>query len=498
MCTYIHIYTSIHTCINVCIYTWNVYIHIYVYVYIQVRPSPFPLRSARRRASQAPEPAPRRREAPGSRASQAPEPAPRRRSGASQAPEPVAAPSQAPEPDGMMFDDIFGDDHEATAARTPRRFAAPGNAASDPRERCHLCQDMIDGVGTQFHGFDFHRECQLAVRSYRRLVGKGGTTIVAQADRQMRDDPEAWRSEVLPLRTRGPDGRRDAAARARVTASIEEHTRECSRVDDQVLLTKRRYKGFMRQWEGVDSPTASSDFEKVGEEQGWRHNRDGVQYVAVADNPRLHSKQGTVKRQRTSEDRSGAVAAAAADAFPAEPRGRRERDSARERRRGRSATPGSDGASTVRGGAGFGARGGSSSMRGRSSGSLGPYLGSGGSPSAEPPRTRPSGSPPPAGAREGRGSTAAEVGGTPGKMSPVEFIQQKTSMTVRLSAVLAIHTGSRGVVTKIEANLSKLAKDQVESDHMGGKTSSFFYGKSEAGANAKKTKKKQKKRVKQK
>ena len=367
-----------------------------------------------------------------------------------------------------IFDDFAARDDGRSSVRrgasADEAVLATGSGATE--ERCHLCQEMVHGAAAeQLRGFELHKECLLAVRCHRRLVGKGGPAIVSAADRIMRDDPGAWRAEVLPLLRRGSDGKRDATARARIACAIEESVNETSRIQDQLLLTKPRYKTFMKQWDAVESEAASSDFERVGEEQGWAHTRRGVKYVAVDDNPRLRKKESAVKRQRTDDDDHRRAAAGAPS--DAERRGRADRGSARDaRRRPRSQSSVSDGASTVRGAAtATGSVAGSS--RGR--GTVTPRRRERSPRRSHPPETPRSADSRAAGASDGADASPRRQ--TPGKMTTIGFMHQRSSMAAKLHVVLAGQTGSKGTATKIETTLAKMSKEQAGSEerHRGGR-----------------------------
>ena len=183
-------------------------------------------------------------------------------------------------------------------------------------QRCHLCRKPCQASGrSRLAGVIFHPdECWPAVRCYRRMLsGKQKE----EADTEMLENPSAWRSQVLPLKTGSTEnpsrsGQRSAAARRHVETLIQSKEifhREETR-DTTLVLNKRRYKSFSKMWDGLSSDEASSEFEKLHHEQRGKGDKGNVKRVYVEGNTELVNSRGEETRDienvgKRREDREG-------------------------------------------------------------------------------------------------------------------------------------------------------------------------------------------------
>ena len=118
-------------------------------------------------------------------------------------------------------------------------------------------------------------------------------------------------------------------------------------IDDDLVLNKRRYKNFRKQWDGIDSDVASEDFEELLDQQDMAHCTKEEDRVAVPDNPKIRRVSGTKTsaekhfkphRQRPGSSSQGPPRPRSRARTRARARSRRP-TRARTRARARSQTP---------------------------------------------------------------------------------------------------------------------------------------------------------------
>lgn len=168
---------------------------------------------------------------------------------------------------------------------------------------CHLCLKPVSGGGSVkvFKGLSFHTSlCFAVVRCFRRML-KDQQPKLAAADQQMAADPASWRKDVLPLVVQ-PGAHRTENIRAIVRSrrTTDERFREQSRVCDELVLTRTRFKAYMQFWENMGSPQADARFDRLLEEQG--PDPSGIECVRIPDNERRRSITGSSRRQQTVTD----------------------------------------------------------------------------------------------------------------------------------------------------------------------------------------------------
>lgn len=184
-------------------------------------------------------------------------------------------------------------------ARTER--AAWDDADADATNRdfqpaCYLCEREVQQPAPYIlKGLSFHRQCGNAVRCARRQAD------LHKMDSLMLRRPDQWREQVSPLVC--PAGtRRDKSARARVRSSIQTSTYKLrENVYDEVLLTKSRFKKWKLDWDGMSSREASEEFDRVVQEQHFEHCTGRVHRVAVKDNIRIRTVEGTGYKELATE-----------------------------------------------------------------------------------------------------------------------------------------------------------------------------------------------------
>ncbi len=135
--------------------------------------------------------------------------------------------------------------------------------------------------------------------------------------------PDEFRVEVMPLVSDGIAGR-DKSHRLKIKAKVEQvdtNYNRNERVDDDLVLNKRRFKSFKKRWDNESSAAASSEFEELLAEQEHECSTHEQCMVSVPDIQRLRSVRGRESAFRF-QDRGHA--------------------GGRDRSRGRAQGPGSD------------------------------------------------------------------------------------------------------------------------------------------------------------
>lgn len=168
--------------------------------------------------------------------------------------------------------------------------------------KCHLCvKDLPAGKPGRVRGLNFCSACINAVRCKRRICAQVSLAALASHDAKMTSkDPSTWRAEAMTLVK--VDGKRSSSARFEATQSLNEKDDyiEGSKIQDKLLLNKRRFKTWKKQWDGMGSSEASSDFENELLQQESVHSTKKDELVAVDDVMRLRVAEGTrlsVKQQ---------------------------------------------------------------------------------------------------------------------------------------------------------------------------------------------------------
>lgn len=145
-----------------------------------------------------------------------------------------------------------------------------------------------------------HQPCMAATRCFRRLVEKSGKPALREHDGRMLDDPESWRADVAPLVKVG--GKRSGAARCAAKQRLVREKAtfvEKGVISDSLVLTKRQYKKFKREWDDMSSSSASAHFDRELKKQRGKHSTGEQSMIAVADIKRIRNYEGT--RNSTKE-----------------------------------------------------------------------------------------------------------------------------------------------------------------------------------------------------
>lgn len=185
------------------------------------------------------------------------------------------------------------------AAKTPKTSKRP-RGGQDDREMpveglCDVCLCVTDGEAgnKQWRGLEVHAHCYNGIRCYQRMC----KTKKAKEEelRRFTVDRASWRSEVLPLVVK-PGGVRSVHVRESARAAIVQESAEVSgeiTITDSLFLTKSRFRGYMKQWEGWNSDECSSEFEKEYEAQKTNAvDKTGQRLICVQDNIRVRKFSG--------------------------------------------------------------------------------------------------------------------------------------------------------------------------------------------------------------
>jgi len=119
---------------------------------------------------------------------------------------------------------------------------------------CDLCEEVFVGLvgGAQkrfWRNLFFHPACFNAIRCHQRLISKNAVAKQA-SENKFQDDLDGWRADIVPLISGEPRGRNVAAFHAARSKVVSQDTfQETAMEEGELLLTKIRYKAFMRHWE---------------------------------------------------------------------------------------------------------------------------------------------------------------------------------------------------------------------------------------------------------
>ena len=189
----------------------------------------------------------------------------------------------------------------------PLKRARSFKDTAPPDPLCWLCA----GVGPlqrTWRGHPLHDYCWNAVRSHKRMLRSEDEK---EADLELLiHDQEVWKVPVvglvvLPGAARSIQARRTAAHQ--LVSRTETFTEDLD-ISDQLLLTRRRFGGYMRHWEQYGDDSASESFARrlSGSESEHRNSDDEVR-VRVKDNDRLRRATGRreVRTRSRCRDRRG-------------------------------------------------------------------------------------------------------------------------------------------------------------------------------------------------
>ena len=144
-------------------------------------------------------------------------------------------------------------------ARGRSRSSRPDpNAGGDAGAVSFLCGEAVATAKIfKYQTMTLHPQCALACRAHWRILDPKDRKI----DQKFREtNPEEWKAPVLGLVTKGGEKRSIKGHRDKLVHLAGFH--ETSSNKEQVLLTKRRFKQFMKFWEGYESDSGSESWER--------------------------------------------------------------------------------------------------------------------------------------------------------------------------------------------------------------------------------------------
>lgn len=206
---------------------------------------------------------------------------------------------------------------------------------------CFLCGKVLGKDTMWFKGKTFHKPaCWLAVRCYRRTFPDKNQLELA--DRRMASDAAGWRSSVLPL-VRVPGGTRDSSAREALKKkhrTIKDTFTASETIQDDIVLSRKRFAAYMRFWEAMDESDAEEEFDKLLSSQRGRYSEDGEDRVLVQDNMKVRNRSGTSAHKQTIFEDAHAEAQPVATTRRSRSRTRRRDHDESPRRGSRHEPPG--------------------------------------------------------------------------------------------------------------------------------------------------------------
>ena len=157
---------------------------------------------------------------------------------------------------------------------------------------CWLCtRDVAPGDVALMHGHSLHGHCKNGMRSHNRLVRALGAEAAKQDAERMDKDPEKWKAAVLPLAVVGERPRALLAHHRDLLQ--EEWFNESAENKQYILLTKARFIGYMKQWEGYNTDSGSESFaRRLDDNSSVEPNSDDEDRVKVRGNDTLTASKG--------------------------------------------------------------------------------------------------------------------------------------------------------------------------------------------------------------
>lgn len=192
-------------------------------------------------------------------------------------------------------DSIAADCDSEDRGRTKERSAKHSKRTSrsdgkKDEDLCHLCEEPTR-LTRSLMGCWFDAECFPHVRAFRRALSTMGTDKCAEADRQMLDDPGAWRDDVEPFRLKAGGRRRLEAAKA-LRYKVKEYKKHEEVVSTQIL-NRTRFHSFHQWWDKWSPSQCSHEFDALLKAQHGQHSVKGEERVADHGVNSVESRAGT-------------------------------------------------------------------------------------------------------------------------------------------------------------------------------------------------------------
>ena len=188
-------------------------------------------------------------------------------------------------------------------ARGRSRSSRPDpNAGGDAGAVCFLCGEAVATAKIfKYQTMTLHPQCALACRAHWRILDPKDRKI----DQKFREtNPEEWKAPVLGLVTKGGAKRSIKGHRDKLVHLTG--FRETSSNKEQVLLTKRRFKQFMKFWEGYESDSGSESWERryAASEASHRDSEDERQ-VRTRGSSTITNRTGRLTTKKNPDNGGG-------------------------------------------------------------------------------------------------------------------------------------------------------------------------------------------------
>ena len=189
----------------------------------------------------------------------------------------------------------------------PKASRGRGSSASAAEaEVCFLCGEELDtlfGSVVQWRGHKYDGYCGAACKCHWRLLQ--GDAEKESDDLYKTEHPEEWKQCIRPLVAHGQKRNISAVKNHRDRLTHLTKFQETAETDLDYLLTKPRFKSFMKRQEEYNTDSASESFDRRCDESASSHRdkRDRPR-VRVDGNTEISSKRGHRTEEGSARRRS--------------------------------------------------------------------------------------------------------------------------------------------------------------------------------------------------
>ena len=155
-----------------------------------------------------------------------------------------------------------------TRSRASAKSSASKVAARYAGQVCALCQDDTIAAEHKWKKSVFHaKPCWTKIRNRQQQLMKIPGALAKDAE-LFDSDKDAWRADNLPHASDDKEVRKKARMADKKKYRMKVKVKGEYKVRPVLHLKKRHYKGWKKQWEGMDSDEASANFDVDYDKQG--------------------------------------------------------------------------------------------------------------------------------------------------------------------------------------------------------------------------------------